>query len=59
MKECTHAGSAGQILINAFCKDCDTHHFQWKFPCDCENGKVTVEPLGYKLCDKCNGRGFK
>lgn len=55
---CGVYGQQGTILFYVFCKQCDFYHPQWKFPCDCEHGKITVDPLGYKLCDKCNGRGW-
>lgn len=58
---CSTEGNAGQILVRAFCITCDTHHPQWKNPCSnesCEYGKVAAHPLGYKLCDTCNGRGY-
>lgn len=58
MNKCKFVAEAGMILYNAWCRDCDCYHQQWKFPCECENGKVAAEPLGYKLCDKCNGRGY-
>jgi len=58
MNKCPYVGSIGQVLVDAWCKDCDKYHPQWKFPCTCLNGKLSVEPLGYKLCDECNGRGY-
>ena len=59
MTKCPYVGSPGQILVDSLCTDCDRYHPQWKFPCICENGKVPVDPLGYRLCDKCNGRGYQ
>lgn len=56
--KCSLEGHPEQILVNAFCIDCDTHHPQWKFPCVCEDGKVPVEPIGYRLCHLCMGRHY-
>lgn len=56
--KCPYVGKANQILLDVFCRDCDAYHPQWKFPCVCEGGRIPAEPLGYKLCDKCNGRGY-
>ena len=51
------AGS-GMGLYDAWCKQCENFHPQWKYPCNCEFGKIAVEPLGYKTCEICNGRGY-
>jgi len=56
--KCSLEASPGMMLYDAFCRECDCYHKQWKTPCECENGKIGVEPFGCKLCDKCNGRGF-
>ena len=58
MKDCKLIGSPQMRLYTAWCRECDIYHSQWKFPCTCLNGKLSVEPLGYKLCDECNGRGY-
>lgn len=58
--KCIKEAKQGMLIYKVFCKECDIYHDQWKFPCEdnCENGKIPVNPLGYKLCDTCNGRGY-
>lgn len=59
MKKCKFVAEAGMILANhVYCGECNEHHPQWKYPCVCEYGKVAVEPIGYKLCHHCMGRGY-
>lgn len=57
-KDCMKS-APGMLLYDAFCISCDDIHQQWKFQCDCENGKITINPCGYKICDKCKGNGYK
>ena len=59
-KSC-YIGKQGMALYNKYCKDCKEFHYQWRYPCDnekCEQGKVTVKPLGYSVCLKCMGREY-
>lgn len=58
MRKCPFVGEAGQILVDALCRDCKGYHLQWMYPCVCEYGKVPVEPLGYKFCGLCRGHGY-
>lgn len=60
MNKCKSEGEPGMLLYDVWCKECDCKHQQWKFPCDnnCENGKIAVDPLGYKICDRCYGREY-
>ncbi len=58
MSKCPLVGAAEQILVDAPCSDCDGYHLQWKYPCVCEDGKVPVEPIGYRLCHHCMGRHY-
>lgn len=57
-RDCPQHGKVGMLLYKAWCVKCDYYHQQWKYPCGCENGKIAIDPLGYKICDKCNGRGY-
>jgi len=58
--KCLSEGKAGMILYDVLCQHCEDRHWAWRYPCPkkCEDGKVTVEPLGYKICETCQGRGY-
>jgi hypothetical protein len=60
MMKCQTNAKPGMILYAILCKQCETHHPDWRYPCPdkCEGGKISIEPLGYKICPICQGRGY-
>lgn len=55
---CQTPAEIGMILVNAYCINCESYRPQWKLPCNCNNGKNGNDKDGFRLCEKCEGRGY-